>query len=68
MSDRIEVKLVRKRAKRATIASQRARPFGALRLLRAGSFARLAQIPHGAKRLFGMTIKSVNAKGTLRLR
>jgi hypothetical protein len=37
---------IMKRAKRAIIASQRARPFGKLR---AGSFARLAQIPHCAK-------------------
>jgi len=44
----------------------RLRPFGALRLLRAGSFARLAQIAFGfaqarlsprKERLFGMTIK-----------
>src|ERR1019366_1822847 len=41
---------IRKRAKRAILASHRTRPFGALRLLRAGS--------HGAKScLFGMTSK-----------
>jgi hypothetical protein len=37
---------LRMRAKRAIIASQSARPFGKLR---AGSFARLAQIPRGAQ-------------------
>jgi len=56
-----EKELMRKRAKRAIIASQRPRPFGKLR---AGSFARLAQIPFGfaqgrlsgrKERLFGMT-------------
>ena len=43
------MKMISKRAKRAIIGSQRARPFGTLRLLRAGSFARLARIPRQAR-------------------
>jgi len=37
------------RSERTIIARKERDPFGALRLLRAGSFTRLAQIPYGAK-------------------